>query len=283
MMNPLHQSPIQTPPRVKDPPEAALTPVQAGLTPAHDNHLPLPLPTTTTPMMPLPPPLDDAPQTQDLSNSQQDNSKKKRSRLAYVNKGILASQELFLDSDEDIALCKDETYLVGKVLSAPRKGVTDEFTLHWDRAALSSSLANIKLRRTVHKDDTEQVGRLNNPQLNQKPKTTTNLMKMQMCIPLKSDNLIFRLEEFRGLTCFEIAHHPDAKDLCKCNLNQKKFLTQMGHQTNNTKETIPRAYNVQTSHPLYIKLREVYRPQSIQHAKGVGKTTGLSDEESDEE
>jgi hypothetical protein len=153
-------SPIQTPPRAKDPPKPAPTPVQAGLTPAYDNHLPPPLPTTiTTTIMPLPPPLDDSPQTQG-SYSQQDNSKKKRSRLAYVNKGILASRELFLDSDEDIPSCEDETYLVGKVLSAPRKEVTDEFTLYWDRAALPSSLANVKLRLTVHKDDTEQVGRL---------------------------------------------------------------------------------------------------------------------------
>jgi hypothetical protein len=90
------------------------------------------------------------------------------------------------------------------------------------------------------------------------------------CIPLKSDNLIFRLEEFRGLTCFKIAHHPDAKDLWKCNLNHKKFLTRVGHQTNNTEETTPRAYNVQKSHPLYIKLREAYGLQSIQCAKGVG-------------
>ena len=103
------------------------------------------------------------------------------------------------------------------------------------------------------------------------------------CIHLKSDNLIFHLEEFRGLTCFEIAHHPDSKDLWKCNLNHKKVLTQVGHQTNNTVETTPRAYNVQTSHPLYIKLREAYGLQSIQCAKGVGKTTGQSDEESDEE
>jgi len=125
-------SPNQTPPRAKDPPEAALTatrtPVQkVGLTPAYEHHLPPPLPTTTTPMMPLSPPLDDAPQTQEWSHSQQDNSKKKRSRLAYVNKGILASRELFLDSDEGIAICEDETYLVGKVLSSPRKGVSDEF------------------------------------------------------------------------------------------------------------------------------------------------------------
>ena len=77
-------SPIQTPPRAKDPPEAALTPVLAGLTPAHDDHLPTALPTPTTTMMPLPPPLEDAPLTQEWSTSQQDNSKKKRSRLAYV-------------------------------------------------------------------------------------------------------------------------------------------------------------------------------------------------------
>ncbi len=72
--------PNQTPPRAKEPPEAALTatrtPVQkVGLTPAYEDHLPPPLPTITTPMMPLSLPLDDAPQTQEWSNSQQDNSK----------------------------------------------------------------------------------------------------------------------------------------------------------------------------------------------------------------
>ena len=64
---------IQTPPRAKDPPEAALTPVLAGLTPAHDDHLPTALPTPTTTMMPLPPPLEDAPLTQEWSTSQQEN------------------------------------------------------------------------------------------------------------------------------------------------------------------------------------------------------------------
>jgi hypothetical protein len=103
------------------------------------------------------------------------------------------------------------------------------------------------------------------------------------CIPVKSDNLIFRLEQFQGLTCFEIAHHPDTKGLWMCNLNHKKYLSQLGHQTNNTRETFPRAYNLQTSHPLYVKLREAYGLQSIQRGKGGLKTTGLSDEESYED
>jgi hypothetical protein len=84
-------SPIQTPPRAKDPPEAAFTPVLAGLTHAHEDHLPTAPPNPTTTMMPLPPPLEDAPLTQEWSTSHPDNSKKKRSRLAYVNKGILAT------------------------------------------------------------------------------------------------------------------------------------------------------------------------------------------------
>jgi len=151
-------SPIETPPQANNPPEASLTPVQVGLMLAHDNHLPPPLPTTTTTIMPVL--LDDAPQTQEWSNSPQDNSKKKRSRLAYVNKETLATRELFLDSDKDITGCEDATYLVGKVLSAPRKGVTDEFSLYWDISALPPSLANIKLREAVHKDDMEKVGRL---------------------------------------------------------------------------------------------------------------------------
>jgi hypothetical protein len=153
-------SPIQTPPRAKDPPEAALPSVQAGLTHAHEDHLPTAPPTPTTTMMPLPPPLEDAPLTQEWSTSHPDNSKKKRSRLAYVNKGILATRELFLNSDEDISVCEDPTYLVGKVLSAPRKGVTDEFSLYWDRSALPPSFANVKLRETVHKDDVKKVGQL---------------------------------------------------------------------------------------------------------------------------
>ncbi len=103
------------------------------------------------------------------------------------------------------------------------------------------------------------------------------------CIPLKSDNLIFHLEQFQGLTCFEIAHHPDTKGLWMCNLNHKKYLTQLGHQTNYTRETIPWADKVQTSHPLYVKLREAYGLQPIQRGKGGVKTTGLSDEESYEE
>ena len=68
----------------------------------------LPLLTTTTTAIPALPPFNDTPQTQEWSSFSQDNAKRNRTQISYVNKGILASQTLFLDSDTKVDVEQEE-------------------------------------------------------------------------------------------------------------------------------------------------------------------------------
>jgi hypothetical protein len=81
-------------------------------------------------------PNHDAPQTQEwLLSQSQDNAKRSRIHLSYINKGILATKSLFLSSDnESNAENEDDVYLIGKILSAPRKGCSDTFKIEWDQS-----------------------------------------------------------------------------------------------------------------------------------------------------
>ena len=114
---------------------------------------------------------------------------------------------------------------------------------------------------------------------------------------MQSDNIIFRFDEFQNKTCFEIAHSPEAGNLWSCNGDHKVFLTQIGNERRNNelesineeggqdcgnerKVKIPRAFNVRTSHPLYIRLREAYGLSPVSRVKSTAKSTGDSDIES---
>ena len=166
-------SAVSSPPRAKDPPEIALLapdlgvdlPQEEMLCPHQeiepivdlDNEMPT-LPTTTTMTALTVLPFEDAPQTQEWSSNSLDIPKKNRPRISYVNRGILASRTLFLHSDDEFdEEQEEELFLVGKVLSAPRKGVCDVFQIAWDRSSLPSSMTNYKLRSSVDRSDHEKV------------------------------------------------------------------------------------------------------------------------------
>ena len=119
------------------------------------------------------------------------------------------------------------------------------------------------------------------------------------CNVVKSDNVIFRFPEFHGLSCFDIAHHPSAAGLWTSNPNHKVMLgraqaderNDTGSDTERSDESeddkgngrkkLPRAYNVNTSHPLYICLRNEYGLNTISRVKGAKMTA--EDEEVDDQ
>jgi hypothetical protein len=169
-------SPISSPPSAKDPPEIALPAADLGvnllqdkmlcphqeieLSVASDDEVP-PLPATTTMTIPTIPPFDDAPQTQEWSSNSQDNAKRNRTRISYVNKGILACQTLFLHSDNKVNGEQEEVvFLLRKFLSAPRKGVSEKFKIAWDLSSFPSSMTKYKLRSSVDRSDHEKVSLL---------------------------------------------------------------------------------------------------------------------------
>ena len=98
------------------------------------------------------------------------------------------------------------------------------------------------------------------------------------------------------MTCFEIAHSPEAKNLWSYNKEHKEFLKQMAQHGIVNDETnelgddassdearqlkIPRAFNVRTSHPLYLRLRDAYGLSPVSRVRTTEKTTGESDGES---
>jgi len=110
------------------------------------------------------------------------------------------------------------------------------------------------------------------------------------CIVVNSDNVIFLFPEFHGLSCFDIAHHPLAAGLWTSNPNHKTMLgraqararndmecdvehsDQSDDDNGNGRKKLPRAYNVNTSHPLYIRLRNEYRLNAISRVKGAKST-----------
>ena len=163
---------IPSPLRVEDPQEITLPRAESGINPCNDkpfcpfqepeltaasnDDLP-PLPTPTTNILPVLPPLDGAPQPQEWPSYLQDNVKRNRTQLSYVNKGILASKILFLDSDNKIDCEEEEVYLIGKKLFAPRTGISEEYNIVWGRSSIPSSMSKCKLRSYVDKSDHDKV------------------------------------------------------------------------------------------------------------------------------
>ena len=76
------------------------------------------------------------------------------------------------------------------------------------------------------------------------------------------------------MTCFEIAHHEIAKGLWNLNLSHKQVLNDRSplkkHETNKKQKmkTIPRTYNVNTSHGLYLYLRQCYNMNPVSRVSG---------------
>ena len=70
----------------------------------------------------------------------------------------MASQTLFLDSDNEVdGEQEEEVFLIGKVLSAPRKGASEEFKVTWDQSSLPFSMTKYKLRSYVDRSDHDKV------------------------------------------------------------------------------------------------------------------------------
>jgi hypothetical protein len=70
-------------------------------------------------------------------------------------------------------------------------------------------------------------------------------------VRLDSPNLIFKHHQLKGLTCFEIAHHPIAEGLWKSNSN-------FSYQKDDEKKRRCVVHSVSTDHPLYHYLRTKY-------------------------
>jgi hypothetical protein len=121
------------------------------------------------------------------------------------------------------------------------------------------------------------------------------------CIVVKSDNVIFWFPEFHGLSCFDIAHHPLTAGLWTSNPNHKTMLGQTQARARNDMESdvehsgksdddngnerkkLPRAYNVNTSHPLYIRLRNEYGLNAVSRVKGAKSTAEAQEVDEQEE
>ena len=71
------------------------------------------------------------------------------------------------------------------------------------------------------------------------------------CVHVNSNNYIFQMPQFEGMTCFEIAHHKSTVGLWTSNPNYK--YKQRGAR-DTRKKNEKRAYSVMTSHPIYIHL-----------------------------
>jgi hypothetical protein len=75
------------------------------------------------------------------------------------------------------------------------------------------------------------------------------------CVPVNSNNYIFQMKQFNGMTCFKIAHYKSTEGLWSSNPNFK--YKQRGAQDTRKKDE-KRTYFVMTSHPIYLRLRREY-------------------------
>ena len=71
------------------------------------------------------------------------------------------------------------------------------------------------------------------------------------CVQVNSNNYIFQMPQFEGMTCFEIAHHKSTVGLWTSNLNFK-YKQRGVHDTRKKNEK--RAYSVMTLHHIYTLL-----------------------------
>lgn len=82
-------------------------------------------------------------------------------------------------------------------------------------------------------------------------------------ISIESDNLIFKRDEFLGLTCYQIAHHPIMNGLWTTNQCSKSINSaELGN-----KKRKPRVREVNTSHTMFLSLRNNYGLGSISRKK----------------
>ena len=98
------------------------------------------------------------------------------------------------------------------------------------------------------------------------------------CVQVNSNNYIFQMPQFEGMTCFEIAQHESTAGLWISNPNFK--YKQCGAK-DTRKKNEKRAYSVMTSHPMYIHLQRKYS-LDLKKRKRV-EDSSKSEEGSDEE
>ncbi len=92
-------------------------------------------------------------------------------------------------------------------------------------------------------------------------------------VAVNSDRFIFQIPDFKGMSCFEIAHHPQTTGLWISNPNFK--LKDYGIDTRQKHEK--RAYSVATSHPIYIQLRKCYGLDPKTRTKGRDREPVIED------
>ena len=82
-------------------------------------------------------------------------------------------------------------------------------------------------------------------------------------ICIDSDSFIFKRDEFQGLTCYQIAHHPIVSGLWNPNQSTKSInVAELG---NNKRK--PRVREVNTIHTMFVSLRNNYGLGSISRKK----------------
>ena len=85
------------------------------------------------------------------------------------------------------------------------------------------------------------------------------------------------MQQFEGVTCFEIAHHKSTVGLWVSNPKFKY----VQHASGDTwKKDKKRAYLVMTSHPIYIQLQQKY--WSVKKRKRVDKDNDINNDSEDE-
>ena len=84
------------------------------------------------------------------------------------------------------------------------------------------------------------------------------------------------MQQFEGVTCFEIAHHKSTVGLWVSNPKFKY----MQHGSRDTwKKDKKRAYSVSTSHPIYIQLRKKYGLNEKKRKRGDEDSDNIYDRE----
>eukprot|EP00956_Cyclotella_meneghiniana_P008474 scaffold11429_cov48-Cyclotella_meneghiniana.AAC.4 len=104
-------------------------------------------------------------------------------------------------------------------------------------------------------------------------------------VPLNSDRFIFQMDNFRGLTCYQIAHHRSTVGLWKANpdFQYKQSSRTVSSRRDDTRRCREkRSYSVSTSHPVYIQLRTAYGLDIKQRSKKHETEEGEEADDSEE-
>ncbi len=83
-----------------------------------------------------------------------------------------------------------------------------------------------------------------------------------------SSSFIFQQPEFKGLTCFQIAHHNMSNGLWACNTDHRLVIN-ANEDEDLPKKKRPRAWRLQTSHALFSKIRQLYGLNTISRQKSA--------------